>query len=688
METKDLLLEIGTEEIPSGYFKHILALLSFGEGGVIKELFEARQIKADCAFCYSTPRRIILYIKDIPTHQDVVIEGPPERIAFDNNREPTKVLQAFLEKNQSSLEDIEIYMGEKEKRTRITKKGVPNKEILEEILPKVIKSLDFPKVMRWGKEDIVFARPIRWLLALFGNEVMRFSLGGITSSNITSGHRFLGHPKIKVKDASSYFKLLSKNYVIWDDPKRKEKILTFLRKKNWYENEQLLEEVNNLIEYPYFIEGVFKKKYLALPKEVLLASMSKHQRIFCLKDKKGELTNRFVAVINGKYRGLKLIRRHYEEVLDARLKDALFFYNSDTKKPLSEWAQDLSGVIFHKQLGTIRDKIARMKNIASFLTKYIEITAEEKKSLSRAVSLCKADLLTQMVREFPSLQGVMGGYYAFSSKENEEVAKAIGEHYLPRFADDILPDTTLGAICSLADKFDNIICYFKIGKFPKGNWDLYALRRQGIGIISILLKKELPLSLSAIFDYAYDLAPGEYNEEKLKIIFLDFFRERFVSFLKERFSYRHDLLESVMACGPDDLQNCFLRLESLNSIIDGTSFEKARCIVERTHNIVRSSKVAVETPRPSLFKDENERSLYDKYSSIRNGFERLCLEKEYRKATELYAEGLFDELHSFFEEVLVNVDDKALRSNRIGLLSAINRLYVDNIADLSKIVPR
>lgn len=686
MDRADLLLEIGTEEIPSGYFKHILALLSFKEGGPIKELFESQHIGVDNAFCYSTPRRIILYIKDIPTHQDIVIEGPPKRIAFDKNREPTKALKVFLEKNRTCLEEIEIYEGEKEKRIRLTKKDVPNKEILKAVLPKVIKSLDFPKTMRWNEQGIVFARPIRWLLALFGNEVLKFSLGGIESSNITYGHRFLGRSKIKVKDVASYFKQLERNYVTWDNQQRKEKILSFLQKKNWYENEKLLEEVNNLIEYPHFIEGIFKEEYLELPKEVLLASMSKHQRIFCLKDKIGELNNRFVAVINGKYRGLRRIRRHYEAVLDARLKDALFFYKSDTKRALSEWTGGLSGIVFHKQLGTLKDKMGRVKNIASFLAKYIKITGDEKKDLIRAVSLCKGDLLTQMVREFPSLQGVMGGYYALASGENEEVAKAIGEHYLPRFADDILPETTSGAICSLSDKFDNIICYFKIGKFPKGNWDLYALRRQGIGIISIILKKEISLSLAALFDYTYDIAPGEYNKEKLKSIFLDFFKERFISFIKERFSYRYDLLESVITCGVDDLQNCFLRLESLNSIINRDYFEKARCVVERTHNITRSSKVTIKTISPSFFKDDNERSLYDKYKSVKKEFENLCSEKEYQKATELYGETLFDEIHSFFEEVLVNVDDRVLKGNRLALLLAINKLYVDNIADLSKIV--
>ncbi|NQT90505.1 MAG: glycine--tRNA ligase subunit beta [Candidatus Omnitrophica bacterium] len=685
METRDLILEIGTEEIPSGYFAHILDLLSFKEGS-IKEIFEAEHIRIEGAASYSTPRRIILMLKDIPISQDMVIDGPPTRVAYDKAKAPTKALEAFIKKNDASIDDIEVFQDKKEQRVRLTKKGVSNKEALERILPKVIRSLDFPKTMRWNEEDFVFARPLRWILALFGDEILRFSLAGIESSNITYGHRFLGHDKIKVKDADSYFRVLEKNHVMWDNEQRKDKILTFLQKKRWQENMQLLEEVNNLVEYPYFLEGTFKKDYLTLPEEVLLASMSKHQRIFCLKDKQDALTNRFGAVLNGRYRGMRGIRRNYENVLDARLKDAFFFYESDTKKSLADWAEGLGEMVFHKELGTVKEKVERLKEIAAFFLKETGIKGVDKKALSRAISLSKADLLTQMVREFPSLQGVVGGYYALVSGEGNEVATAIGEHYLPRFSGDHLPKTEAAIICSLADKFDNIVCYFKIGKFPKGSWDLYALRRQSIGIISILLNKQIHLSLEKAFDYVCGITPASCDKGKIKVVYLNFFKERFIAFIKEKYDYRYDLLDSVIASGVDDPYDCSLKLGDLDSMIDEPCFEKARCIVERTYNITRSSKLKAEEPKAALFKDAKERSLYGRYKEIRDEFMGLCAGKEYRRATELYGDSLAEEVHSFFADVMVNVSDKDLKKNRTALLSAINRLYRDNIADLSKIV--
>ena len=520
MSTQNLLLEIGTEEIPSGYFDHVLDLLSCRKKGSIRGLFEAQYINPHKVFSYSTPRRLILYIKDIPIAQDISVLGPPSRIAYDQQKRPTKALLAFLEKNKASIEDLVVDENGQEPRVMLKKKDVPNAQILSDILPDVIRLLDFPKTMRWDEYGLAFARPIRWLLALFGEKIINFEFAGLRSSPITYGHRFLGHKKIKVKNAETYFKLLDKNYVVWDNEARKAKILSYLEKRRWHENRQLLNEVNNLVEFPVFIEGTFREEYLKIPGEVLLASMSKHQRIFCLEDKRGKLVNRFAGVINGNYGKRKQIIKNFENVLDARLKDALFFYEADTKKPIQLWADGLKGVVFHKKLGTVAEKVERMKRMAQFLLKATKIDDCDKNYLLRAISLCKADLLTQMVGESPSLQGVIGRYYALDSNEPEPVADAIEEHYLPRFADDDLPATSIGVLSSLADKIDNIVSYFKIGKFPKGGWDLYALRRQAIAIISILQKRKLTLSLSDAFDFAYTICPGDFNKEKLKDIFL------------------------------------------------------------------------------------------------------------------------------------------------------------------------
>lgn len=688
MKRADLLFEIGVEEIPSGYFDVVMSILSGDKKNILLELFSKHkiEIEPEKLASYYTPRRIILFIKDIPLYQDMVIEGPPKNIAFDSSNRPTKALISFLEKNSASIDQIDIAKDKNIERARLLKKGVLNKDILENILPKIIRLLVFPKTMRWNDEEVLFARPLRNILALFGKDILNFSFGSVVSGNTTFGHRFFGMKSVVVKDTQLYFKQLDKNGIIWDQHKRRKKIHAFLVKKNWIENDFLLDEVNNLVEMPSFIEGEFNEEYLCLPNEVLIASMSKHQRVFCLMDKDGTLCNSFAAVVNGNYKNLDLIKRNFENVLDARLKDALYFYKTDVKKSLEEWADGLTNVVFHKQLGTIGDKIERVKNIAEYLKRDIHLNAGEERVMNRAILLSKADLLTHMVGEFPSLQGIMGYYYAIESLEEELVAAAIREHYLPRFSNDILPKTKLGIIISLSDKLDNIICYFKIGKFPKGNWDLYALRRQGIGIISILLEQKISLPLGAAFDFLYSKAPGDYEETELKGIFLDFFKERFFSLIKDRNNYRYDIVESVVSRGVDDIYKSSLKLNLLNSIIDKLFFERARCIVERTNNIVKDFKDETSELSPELLIEPEEKSLYAAYQDIKEDFKLLVSKNDYIKATELFGEKLFDAVHMFFDKVLVNVEDSRLRDNRKRLLKSINRMYTEAIADLSKIV--
>lgn len=686
MSTQDLLLEIGTEEIPSGYFGHILDVLSCREGSPVRRLFEAQNIIFYKSFCYTTPRRIILHVKDIPLTQDLVINGPPHRVAYEKDGSPTKALKAFLEKNNAAPGDVTVDSTEKEPRLIMKKNDVHNIQILSGMLPKIIALLDFPKAMRWNESGFLFARPIRWLFALFGDKVIDFETAALRSSRISYGHRFSSHKKLKAKDIGSYFRGLSRNYVIWDNEARKEKILSFLEKRRWHENRQLLDEVSNLVEYPVFIEGRFSDKYLKIPREVLLAGMSKYQRLFCLKDRKGNMTNRFIGVLDGNCSSKRGVIRNFENVLDARLRDALFFYEADTKKPLRQWAEGLKSVVFHKRLGTLADKAERLKKIAHFLLKETGITDCDKGELLRTASLCKADLLTHMVGEFPSLQGIIGRYYALDSGEPADVADAVAEHYLPRFTGDKIPVSSIGTVLSLADKLDNIICYFKIGKFPKGNWDLYALRRQAIGIISILLKKKLFLPLSGAFDFIYPICPGDLEGRKLKKLFLDFFTDRAVYLAKTKFGYSHDLIEAVTAKTTDDIYNSFLKLESLDCIIDKPYFEKSRSIVERTHNIIKASGESFKNVVPSLLLEPEEKSLYAAFKELKPVFEKHCRDREYKEATRAFGESLAEKVHDFFDKVMVNVDKKTLRVNRLCMLSGINRLYTDNIADLSKIV--
>jgi glycyl-tRNA synthetase beta chain len=687
MSTRNLIFEIGTEELPAAYLDIAADALSFKQGSAISALFESCNLKFDKAYVYVTPRRLILNIKDIPLAQDITIEGPPARIAYGADKKPTKALEAFLKKNNAALKDITLIESGKEEKVAVKRPDVPNADILSELLPKAAGMVIFPKVMRWDDSGSTFARPIRWLLAVFGDQVIRFNYAGISSSNTTRGHRFLGRRLIKIKNEKDYFRALSRDNVIWDRGARSRKIAAFLEKRRWHKNQDLLDEVSNLVESPFPIEGAFKREYLDIPKEVLLASMSKHQRIFCLQDKRGNLINRFAGILNGNYKNKKQIVKNFENVLDARLKDALFFYKTDTKIPLSEWAEGLDGLIFHKELGTVAGKVVRLKKIAQFLLDQSSSSAC-KKALQRAVALCKADLLASMVKEFPSLQGVIGMYYASDSGEAKDVSQAIGEHYLPRFADDDIPQSELGVLLSLADKLDNIICYFKIGKFPKGSNDLYALRRQGIGIISVLIKKGIHLSIDEAFDAVYEICPGDFQKNKLKNIFMDFFRDRFIFFVKAKSGYCHDLIESVVTGGFNDIYKTFLKLQLLDSIIDEIYFEKARVIVERTNNIIKASKDTPSEVVESLLSEPQEKEVYKNLKNIKTQFSQHCAEGGYAAATEVFSSALHDCVHDFFDKVMVNVPERETRINRISLLSEINRLYIDNIADLSKIVSK
>jgi glycyl-tRNA synthetase beta chain len=687
MSTTDLIFEIGTEELPSADLDSALEALSFKQDSAITMLFESNNIKFNKAFAYSTPRRLILHVKDVPLMQDLLIEGPPRRIAYDSQQKPTKALEAFLRKNNANIEDITISDDHKDPKVLLNKTNISNALILSGMLPKVISLIDFSKKMKWNDTGVLFSRPIRWLLALFAGKAIKFSFAGIESSNITQGHRFLGHKNIKVKDAATYFNLLKRNHVLCDNSLRRQKILAFLEKKRWHPNKELLDEVNNLVETPYFIEGSFGKEYLQMPHEVLLASMSKHQRIFCLQDKKGVLINRFVGVLNGKYKNQNQIRKNIENVLDARLKDALFFYKSDMKKPLKQWAKGLDTVVFHKELGTISDKIERIKKIAQFISTSANINAD-RGSLMQVVSLCKADLLTSMVKEFPSLQGIVGRYYASDSGESEAVAQAISEHYLPRFADDNTPSSDLGIICSLADKIDNIVCYFKIGKFPKGSWDPYALRRQAIGIIAVILNCRAHLALSDVIDLAYTLSPGSVDKNKLKTSVLDFFNDRFTVLMKTRQDFRYDLIDAVTANGVDDIYKTYLKLKELHSIIDEICFEKTRIIIERTHNIIKASKDSACDVDESLLREPQEICVYKSLKAVEKQFLSYCEKYEFARATEIFSVHLSDCLDDFFDKVMVNVDQKNIRVNRLGLLLKVNKLYTDNISDLSRVISK
>ncbi|MDD2901118.1 MAG: glycine--tRNA ligase subunit beta, partial [Syntrophales bacterium] len=496
----ELLLEIGTEEIPARFIPPALAEMAAS----FQKLLEQERIASGEISTWGTPRRLTLVARDLAEAQSEAsteIIGPPKAKAFDAAGQPTQAAQGFA-KNQgvavSDLIEVDtprgIYLAVS-KRTA----GRPTKERLLELLPSYILGLSFPKSMRWGAESITFARPIHWLLARWGGEVLPFVVGDVTSGGFTRGHRFLAPQDVEVKDAAAYVAALKKAQVIVDPVARREHLETELAQAaakvggEVVPNPGLLEENSFLVEYPSVVCGNFEEKFLALPDEVLITSMREHQRYFSLRGKDGQLLPHFIAVNNTLTRNPEVVKKGHERVLRARLSDAMFFYQEDSKTPLEKRVEALKGVVFHSLLGTSYEKMERFRELAAYLARNLAPDLEE--LVRRAAYLSKADIVTEMVGEFPSLQGVMGRQYARLSGEPPAVAEAIFTHYLPRHAGDLLPPDLTGALVSLADRLDTICGCFGVGLIPTGAADPYGLRRHALAVIHILRDQGLHLNL-------------------------------------------------------------------------------------------------------------------------------------------------------------------------------------------------
>ena len=473
--TKSYLLEIGVEEIPARYVKDSLRQLD----EYFTSTLNNERLKFESIEVYSSPRRLTTIIKGIDDKQEDLseeVKGPSKKISFDEQGNPTKALQGFMRGQKVGLEDI-FYLennGEEYVYARVLKKGLTTKDILFKIVPEIIKSINFPKSMKWGGKDIRFARPIRWLVSLLDDDIVDFEFEGIPVSNTTRGHRFLGSKNIKIENIDSYIDLLKENYVIVDQNERKEIIkygaerLAKEKGGKLIQDEALLDEVTNLVEYPTPLIGRIKDEYLKLPKDVVITPMKEHLRYFPVLDDKNRLLPYFITIRNGNDQYLDIVTKGNEKVLGARLEDAKFFFNDDISKPLEDYVEELKGIIFQEKLGTLYDKTLRVQKLSEKIASYLETGEETEKNLARAAYLGKADLVTKMVTEFTELQGVLGMEYAKISGENEIVSLAIFEQYLPRFSGDKLPTTTAGSILSIADKLDTIVGMFAINIQPTG----------------------------------------------------------------------------------------------------------------------------------------------------------------------------------------------------------------------------
>ncbi len=698
---KILLFEIGTEEMPPSCIEEgVNGLKKVLEDKLAESRLEFKDVKT-----YSSPRRLVAVVNgldEIQKPKTKTVTGPPKKIAFDKGGNPTEAAKGFarsLNLKVSELEEIEIesrglYLGK-----RIVEEGKKTVDLLPDILKDSILSLTFSKQMTWADYDIKFIRPIRWILALYGNEVVKFSIANINSGNITFGHRTISPGPITVKDAGSYFKLLQdKGKVIADAAKRKELILNQinqLEEKVWKSkykvilDEDLVKDVVNMVEIPNTIAGDFPGEFLYIPKELLIEAIQYHQKYFAVKDKSGNVSTRFIIVQNGiKDKGG--VKKGNERVLAARLNDAAFFYEEDRKHDFIYWTNKLKGVVFFSNLGSMYDKASRLKKISMHIADLLDINSLQGKDnisgdLAAASVLCKCDLVTSMVVEFPALQGVVGRQYARERNEKNRVSDAIFEHYLPRFAGDILPVTDVGLILSIADKIDTITGMFLVGKIPSGSEDPFALRRKASGIVLSVLKGKYDFDLTGLISYSQKLYLESFNfksESNIKITgeVKDFIIARF-RFLLEKKGKRPDILESILESGCSSILDIDLRYNAIEKFIKNKDVKKISLPMIRCRNIIGKEKFGEVEKK--LLVEEYEKKLFSSLNKKETAIKNLIRKKDYSSVlAELNDFGEIVDL--FFDKVLVMDKDKKIRSNRINLIKKSVDLYL-LLADFSKL---
>ena len=682
-----LLLEIGVEELPSRFGQTTLDQIENNLSKLLKE----ERINFDNIEKYATPRRLTFVIKNLAdkaTDLEEEVKGPAKKIAVDADGNFTKPALGFMKSKGLDPENVYFkQLGNAEYLFgTIKQEGKHTSEVLKTIVPEAIKNVTFPKAMRWGGKNMRFARPIRWMVALLNNEVLDIDLEGIKSSNITRGHRFLGEKEFEVNSVEEYFEKLDKNFVVLDQHKRKEMIreqAIEVAKSLGGEvelDEDLLEEITFLVEYPTAFYGEFDEEYVKLPKEVVTTPMKEHQRYFpVLKD--GKLLPNFIAVRNGDSNRIDLVKAGNEKVLRARLADALFFYHEDTKKPLESFVDKLQTVVFQAKLGTVYDKTLRIEKLSQVILNELNMT-ESKENTLRAAKLCKADLVTNMVFEFTELQGIMGRDYAQVSGENEEVCQGIFEHYLPRFAGDILPETNTGIALSIADKLDSIAGFFAIGSKPSGSQDPYALGRQALGILSILLDRKLSVNLNNLINAALDNYSNlEFNKEEVASQIVEFFVERVKNLFKD-LGIRYDVIDAVLNNNLDDISDIHTRALELNRWLQKDELVEMLTAFNRVATL--AEKATTDIVKEDLLKEDAEIKLYNGFKEIKSNVESLLLDKKYNEALDAFAT-LRPLVDNLFDNVMVMDKDEAIKENRLGLLKQIYSTML-TICDLSKIV--
>jgi glycyl-tRNA synthetase beta chain len=675
---KSLLLEIGTEEIPARFIPRGLSILNER----VSRLLVSSAIDYGEIHEYASPRRLTLLIEDVAGQQkDRTVEtmGPPTKVAFDDNGSPTKAAAGFarsLNIDTSALKIVRTDRGEYISAV-IEEKGRRTVDVLGEALPKMIASLQLPKSMRWGSSSIRFFRPIHWIVALYGEEIIPFELEGIKSNNVSYGHRFLSPAAISITAPENYVSDLSANNVIVDR-EEKERIITDGLKKIETQHEcrvpddrELLNIVVNLVEYPTVVLGSFEEKFLNLPKDLLITVMRTHQKYFSTDDSDGNILPYFVVVSNTKSENNETVRRGAERVLRARLEDARFYYAEDRTRPLIDYVEELKNVTFQEKLGSLFQKSERVVELSAFIAEQVGIQRND--DILRAAKMARADLVTGVVSEFPELQGYMGQIYASASGENSEVSSAIYEHYFPRFAGDKLPSSETAAVLSLADKIDSIASFFYLDLIPTGSEDPYALRRQAAGVVNILQDRDYPISLDTIVNKA--LVPLEGSDENRAALtdkVLQFFHPRLEGLYLSQ-GHTIDSINAVLPSGNLIIRDVNYRLELLASLKKEAEFPDLLTAAKRVYNILL--KATPGEVNASLLSEHAEKNLLKAVASVK---EKLS-ESDFKSLLELR-----NPINTFFDDVLVMDKDPQIKENRLSLLFSVKSLF-DSLGDFSQL---
>ncbi len=686
---RDLLLEIGLEEMPARFITDSMNQLQVK----VVAWLEEKRISFEKITAYSTPRRLALLIEQVAEKQEDIQEeakGPGKKIALDENGNWSKAAQGFVRGQGVTVDDIFFKEIKGIEYVHVNKfiAGKETKELLTE-LSGIVTNMSFPKNMRWGSNDLRFIRPIKWIVALFGSEVIPMEITDVFAGKKSMGHRFLGS-EITLSSPSEYEAKLREQFVIVDPTERKNLIRMQMKEleneKNWIipVDEDLLEEVNNLVEYPTALFGSFESEFLEVPAEVLITSMKEHQRYFPVTNKDGELLPHFIAIRNGDSEYLENVAKGNEKVLRARLSDAAFFYDKDKAGSIDNYLEKLETIVFHEELGTIGDKVRRLVEISGTLAEQLQLEEGTQEQTKRTAEICKFDLVTNMVYEFPELQGIMGEKYARIFGEDELVAAAINEHYMPRSAEGDLPQSEVGAVVSVADKLDTIVGSFGIGLIPTGSQDPYALRRQASGIVSILFDTKCPLSLEEILSGVVNLFAEKgllkRGKEEVLADLLSFFKLRLKYVLQEK-GISHDIISAMLEAPVGDVPTYISRAETLQEQRTDESFKGIIESLSRVCNIAKSGEAG--TIDEFLFEQDVEKELYTAYTQAQAQFDTFMKQGDSRQGFQALAT-LQPVIDAYFDNVMVMAEDEKVKRNRLTQMIQIANLITQfaNVNDI------